>query len=513
MNHANIRNDVLRSFLEIVIARKYLIILGFLGMVVPSSIGIYLMPPVYTTSNRITVSPPDLPRGEVPFLSDLRGGQSFIINQREVIRSKLIYEKVAIELRLFENMGPPSIFQRLKKAFFRIEVDPLDEAIDSLIRTTTVDLLRGTNIIQITASAGSSMQAAEISNAIARIYIRYMNELVSVKGQSALTYMESELVIARERLQTAQTNLDVFKKRENIISLISLQNETTESTKRLNELEIEYGNIQNRIQSLESGDPMDIETHSTENNMEAYRDPGGIPPALSRMENEVKTLRNTLADAMTKKTESHPDIRRLRSQLEIMEKEFAREQEKYELMQDEFERERRESSKGQKALIAQQKHQDSQKMLDKIIARRNKLIRQKESILNQIGQIKFALKKNANNTSEISRLVQEVKVRENDYLVLRDQIEKARILKVSEPEKGGNIRFIDPARPPPFPDSKKKLILIVVALMGSVLFGLGMAFIAELFDDTFKDRNDAERYLNLRIFGVIPPIKRKMLDK
>ena len=54
------------------------------------------------------------------------------------------------------------------------------------------------------------------------------------------------------------------------------------------------------------------------------------------------------------------------------------------------------------------------------------------------------------------------------------------------------------------------MILLAIGLIIAVVFGLGMAFVAEYLDDSLKTPNEAEKYLNLPVLGTVPHINRKI---
>jgi capsular polysaccharide biosynthesis protein len=45
----------------------------------------------------------------------------------------------------------------------------------------------------------------------------------------------------------------------------------------------------------------------------------------------------------------------------------------------------------------------------------------------------------------------------------------------------------------------------------SLIFGVGMAFTLEYFDDTFKSPDDVESSLGIQVLGVLPNISKKSL--
>lgn len=504
MSHWGTRDDMFSNFLEIIIARKFLVAVGIITVLITSATGIYLMPSMYQASTRIIVSPPALPASDMPFLSDFRNSPSFVSNQRELIRSKLVYERVVIDLRLFEKLERTSFINQAMRKLFRVDTDPFDEAIDTLYRNTSVEVLRGTNIIQITVRSSTSMGAAEIANAIARSYINYINSLVFNRAQNAYSYIETELGNSRDRLTAAQEALDSFKEREKVISVSAVEDAMVDIRKRINEYEFQIKGINRKI---ENPDQSDI-PETREATQEAVS--SGRPPAAKHdatvvaLENELRKKQEELLDMLSKKTENHPDVIKARSKVENVHLQLSRAKEL--------------AAKERKELYIQQKpdrqkaeQRDIQLNKEELNARLEKLKSRKDELFSQIQTEKTNLGRQAINVSRLAKLIQEVTVREKEYMTLRERYEKAGFLKVNDDEKENNFRIVDSARPPALPDNKKKMILMVVSIMVSITFGVGIAFVAEYFDDSFRDRSDVEDYLNLPILGTMPTITKKLL--
>jgi capsular polysaccharide biosynthesis protein len=494
MGNESIKEDVISSFIEIILARKALIITGMLSVIITSAVGVYFMPSTYKASTKIIVTPPAVPRGNTQYFSDLGTGPSFINNQREIIRSKRIYEQVVIDLRLHETLGVPTFFQKAKKTYLQIERYPFEEAVDALYSNTSVETLRGTNIIQITVNADSSVQSSEIANAIARTYTSYINTLLSGKAQYAYNSLEAEFKTANEKYLATQKELNVLQEQ---VSPMTIANDFEDYRKKLNDYELQYGNLQDEIYNLENSDAPQTPDVPTKANEEGHQVQPENSPRLAQIERDLKQIRNALSIALTKNTEQHPDVRRLRDHVRKMEEDLAREQE--------------EQARKPKPAIAKPKISIPQTGLADTKLRREKLLIQKEKIATQIQNTKDDLKRLTMTAANLSKKTQEANTWEKDYLMLRERLENARVFKGDENEKKeGTIKVIEPARPPGFPDNKKKIVLFAVGVMASILFGLGLAFIAEYVDDSFRNRDDAQKYLGLPILGTIPLISRNV---
>ncbi|MBK8507143.1 MAG: polysaccharide biosynthesis tyrosine autokinase [Candidatus Competibacteraceae bacterium] len=72
-----------------------------------------------------------------------------------------------------------------------------------------------------------------------------------------------------------------------------------------------------------------------------------------------------------------------------------------------------------------------------------------------------------------------------------------------------NISVVDEATPPIFPYKPNLPLYTLLALVIGLMGGIGLAFLREHFDDTFKQPEEIEKLLGLSVLGFIPWIQRK----
>jgi capsular exopolysaccharide synthesis family protein len=89
--------------------------------------------------------------------------------------------------------------------------------------------------------------------------------------------------------------------------------------------------------------------------------------------------------------------------------------------------------------------------------------------------------------------------------------------KETDAIKSGNVqsinaRMLNKAVPASSPYKPNKRNMLVIGLFIGVLFGLGLAFLIEHFDNTFKSSDEVESRLNLPVIGMLPNIFEKETD-
>ena len=67
-----------------------------------------------------------------------------------------------------------------------------------------------------------------------------------------------------------------------------------------------------------------------------------------------------------------------------------------------------------------------------------------------------------------------------------------------------NVKVVEEASLPEEPISPNKKMNILISLVFGLLVGVGLSIILEFMDNTFKDKDTLEEFINLPVIGVIP---------
>jgi uncharacterized protein involved in exopolysaccharide biosynthesis len=247
---------------------------------------------------------------------------------------------------------------------------------------------------------------------------------------------------------------------------------------KLASIEDEYQQTLSQIKYIESKDSLQINSHyagpkSTENNTDVL------------IEQEVENLKNLKAELnalLVRLKEDHPDVKILRKKIAVQESELKK-------IEDQ-------------PKVAIPYHGQDSGDLQKLQARGDYL-------KGQISNLSRKRRELQKNIFTLEKLTAELENNRQTLNMLRTKLEDARILEANESEIG-SIKIIDRAFPPPHPLKKQKVILLALGTILSILFGIGVAFISEYFDDSIKTIEEAENYLNVTVIGAVPKITKKM---
>jgi uncharacterized protein involved in exopolysaccharide biosynthesis len=108
---------------------------------------------------------------------------------------------------------------------------------------------------------------------------------------------------------------------------------------------------------------------------------------------------------------------------------------------------------------------------------------------------------------ELAQLQAEVVKLEEDVRRFEDQVQSTKLgedLRRSDAAVRYNIT--DPAKRPITPNTSDQPKILIMAFFGGLGFGLGLVYLIEFFDHSFKTVEDVEQVLGLTVLGTVPRI-------
>jgi capsular polysaccharide biosynthesis protein len=107
----------------------------------------------------------------------------------------------------------------------------------------------------------------------------------------------------------------------------------------------------------------------------------------------------------------------------------------------------------------------------------------------QILQIKYT----SNDPKEAAKVIEEIT---NEFIETSNKL-----------VPNGNIQVIESVEVPEKPVSPNKKMNIAIAFLLGAMVGVGLAFLLEFLDNTFKSKDQVERELDIPVLGTIPKTK------
>lgn len=100
-----------------------------------------------------------------------------------------------------------------------------------------------------------------------------------------------------------------------------------------------------------------------------------------------------------------------------------------------------------------------------------------------------------------ANLLRDNRVNSNIYEMLRLKVEENRLDAIELQQKGTRYEIIEEARLPLKPSKPQKLLISIVAMFLGILAGLGCVFLVEMSDHSFRNVEDARKFLDIPVIG------------
>ena len=105
--------------------------------------------------------------------------------------------------------------------------------------------------------------------------------------------------------------------------------------------------------------------------------------------------------------------------------------------------------------------------------------------------------------TKLKRLNRQIQLDEQNYSLYRKKLEEAKTTETLDNERVVNVRVIDPATASYVPVKPRKLMIMGLSILLSLVFGIAIAFISELVQHTVNTVEDVNRYLNLPVLATV----------
>ncbi|MBN1348671.1 hypothetical protein JXJ21_04615, partial [candidate division KSB1 bacterium] len=139
------------------------------------------------------------------------------------------------------------------------------------------------------------------------------------------------------------------------------------------------------------------------------------------------------------------------------------------------------------------------------------LTRNRHSITTLLEKYKMNAAADPEHDLKIKRLEEEVMMNRELYNMVLQQKSGTQIQEsMKRTEASMQYEIIEHAVKPIKPIKPKKVRLMAMGAMLGLFIGIGIIFLLEYTDDSFKNKEDVEEYLGLIVLGTIPHIRMKL---
>jgi capsular exopolysaccharide synthesis family protein len=449
----------LRDYLEILIRRKWFLIIFLVSIVTMVTIATFLLTPLYraTTTLEISRENPDIVTFEnTPYMQRLK--DDYFQTQYRIIKSRNLAKRVVNRLSS-ENI---SLVKKNSEGDIKNKESDRDD-VDTFLKRLEVLPITKSNLVELQFTSHDPQLTAKIANTAAEEYITFTLENKTEPTREASLRLEKQIEPLRKKFEESNKRLKDFISKNQFIFLDKGDDfENLQSTKISNLSQELNKATADRI--LKQALYQEIK-ESGVNNRAVLEN-----PEIQAIRREHITLETEYAKLSRLYESAHPKLLFLKEQLDKLE--FNK------IINKEAER------------IIKARESDY-----KTAVKREKFLSDTISRLNR-GFTDYPQK----------MLQYEIIKREVDTnrTLYNNLLQRQKEVSVSTALAGSNIHILDRAEPPRSPYKPNKTRNILLSLIFGLFGGICLAFFAEYFDDTIKTGEEIEKRTRLPFLGAIP---------
>ncbi len=435
------------------------------------------MTPVYQSTTTLLIESDDAKILSIEEVYGLSGASSeYFLTQFEILKSRELARRVVMDLNLVASPEFNPYHEANKKSFSLREMilgpqepptadEILAKTTDNFWEAITITPVRKTQLVKITVQTEDRELAPRAANAVADAYIRSQLEAKVGLTQQAAGWLSDRLGGLKDKLNESETKLQQYREENNLVDVEGvdtlLSKEIDQITQRLVEARskrLELEGTYRQLQSLED---------------KSYESLSSLPTILNSP--LVVKLRESETAAELKVSEqskrygpAHPRMIAAQSDLDAV----------------------RDSVHTQMKRLANGIENDFS------------VARAKEASLQAALNDSKSQVRDLNRTEfKLNEYVREVRANRALYETFFNRISET---TATGDLQTANARVIDPAVLPEKPVKPNKKLVVALALVVSVMFGIALAFLHDALDATVKNAEDVDRKLRSSLLGAVP---------
>ncbi len=460
--------------------RKGVIIACFL---VVSSLTAYLavtLPNVYQSSTLILITPQRLPT------SYIRPTVTSSIQQRIHAITQQILSRTRLEKSIKEFSLYPTTSRRVT----------MEDRVEKMRANIRLDVRRN-DAFQLSFDAETPEKAVKVTNRLASLFIEENLKIREQQAMGTTAFLNAETERIREELEKLEARVNKYKAQHRF----ELPDQVDVNLRTLAQLRVDLQSRMLRLASLrerkESLEKNLVEAATTVQDLKASgvspeeRQDGPHRPQIERRRTQLEAL-------LTQFTERHPDIIRLRQEIQALETEGT----------------------GAPSTVVGSAERPVQQMLRKQIERLNfeinSLLSQNKNLRRQIAGYQARIDNTPLRGIELSKISRTYSITLQKYQDLLAKVLESQLSEnMEKKQKGEQFQVLDPASFPEKPVSPNRPRLLLLGLLGGLAAGFGLAFMWENMDTSFKRGDEVDSYTDVPLLATIPAFitRRSVLEQ
>ena len=468
----------LRELWQVIVKRRWTIFIFTLIVVSAVVTATFLMTPIYRASLTLQIDREDIKivkTGEVAPEENGSSSQDYYQTQYELLKSRSLALRVVNQLGLADlPPPPPSPLAELKMWLtswlpkigeannsekLPSESNKIEGVVSGFLNNLTVEPVRNSRLVKLYYDSPDPRQAAAILNTLVKNYINMNLERRFDASTYARNFLQERLQQVKVKLEESEQQLVEFARKAQIINVDDKQNIISQSLAVTNT-------------ALAEAEKKRIATEAAYRQVLGAKGQGVSQVLDSKI---IQTLKETKAkleaqyqDNLSIYKPAYPAMVQLRNQINQVD-----------------------------AMINQEINN-----IRAAVTADYEAARSEEALLrSRLDQLKQDVLSLQDRSIQLNILRREVDTNRQLYDGL---LQRFKEVGVAAGIGTNNISVVDEAKVPSWPYKPNLRTNALLALVLGLLGGVGLAFLFEHLDDTFRRPEELEKQLGLPVLGVIP---------
>ncbi|MDL2275922.1 protein GumC [Desulfosarcina sp. OttesenSCG-928-G10] len=451
-----------KYILDLMVKRRWILAIPFFFAMIVGIVLAVKLPKIYTASTLILIHPQRVPQDYVkPIVSTDPSERISTLSQQVLSRTNL--EKIIQEFNLFSDKKTRSMYMEEKVSNLRKRIS---------VKVSSTGRRQGSDAFSISFEDKDPEAAMKVTNALTAYFIDENLKLRESLAIGTSEFLAAELQTMKIRLEKVEAEHKQYRETymgelpeelpSNLQILDRMQNRLSDARQQLSAEKIRLSVLEN--QSATAG----------QNIM------------------DIDQMKEHLQYLLSRYTDRHPDVVRLKARIEEMEKQ-----------KENHPGAEKMSSAQQPTFIPFQYRTQYNQILQEIK-------RIEADIADTEKQVELYQKRVENTPKREQELISLNRDYENiqsAYNTLQEKKIAADIaVKLEQNQKGEQFRVLDPAKVPQMPSKPDMRKLFVMVVGAGLAIGGGIVFLLEFLKTTFNRLEDIEKELSVPVLCAVPQI-------
>lgn len=461
----------------------------------------YMWPDTYISQASMRIAPPQVPQTLIP-----TGASSQMITRFNSIQQEVLSRDGLIEIIRSLNLYPDEVKKK-----------PMEDVVETMRKAIRIDQItlpggstRDESVaFSITYAYHDKYTAQRVVRDVVEKFIRLTNQGQFDRSSSTTQFLDDQVNDAKAELDRIEGALTQFRLAnqgrlpDQVSSNLAQQRAYQTNLEAVSDRISRYGSEKLYLESQLA--VMKEQAKRARATPEASIKTRAKSERLMQTERELLQMESGLSALLERYTESHPDVRRLRSQIEILKKT------RDDLVKEEAAAETAKASQPQPKdaapldPTAERQIAEMEARIQAITAAVERETQQQTKLQQLVSSYTSRIEASPIMEQDYARLTRDYDLAKARYDDLNRRRSVSEMQTSLENRKQSELLvMLDQPSLPQKPSEPNRLIIVGAGLGMGIFFGICLAGVRELKDASLKNLKDVRLYSNLPVLGSVP---------